>query len=115
MNRRHRIPLPRSTAASSTPFTEMRGAPSTGCILCPVLRKKASELQIGDEFYREGYREPNPKQDWSYVVERLQHVPHHDFYGHPSMVIVVHGHNRILGPNTLRLTPDELVWIVDGR
>jgi hypothetical protein len=77
-----------------------------------VSAKKASELQVGDEFYRT-YREPDPKKDWSYVIEQMRNIPQHDFYGRLSLMIEVHGRNRILGPAVLRLNPEETVWVVD--
>jgi hypothetical protein len=79
-----------------------------------VIRRTASELQVGDVFYRETYRKPNPATDSRYTVRRLQRVPVHDFFGHLSERIEVTAESHITGPANLSLGVDEPVWLVDG-
>ena len=77
-----------------------------------MIQKKASELQVGDTFYRDGYRRPTPS-DWKYTVKRLQRVPLHDFFGKINDMIEIDAHNHLLGPAKISLGVDELVWVVD--
>lgn len=79
-----------------------------------MIRKPASELKVGDVFYRETYRKPNPATDWKYTVTGLRNVPQHDFFGKMSMMIEVQAVNHVTGPNKLTLGPDEGVWIADA-
>lgn len=75
-----------------------------------MIRKSASDLQVGDVFYRETYRPPEPT-DWHYKVTSLQRVPMHDFYGKLSTMIQIAAVNNITGPATLTLGSDEAVWL----
>jgi hypothetical protein len=78
-----------------------------------VTKKKASELQVGDVFYREIYRPPDPSTDWRYTVERLQMVPQYDFFGKVSLMLEVTARNHVTGPAKLTLGVDDPVWLAD--
>lgn len=78
-----------------------------------MIRKTASELRVGDVFYRETYRKPDPRTDSRFTVQRLQRVPVHDFFGHLSERIEIKAENHITGPANLSLGVDEAVWLVD--
>ncbi len=79
-----------------------------------MIRKVASELQVGDTFYRETYRKPDPAVDWKYTVTSLRQVPQHDFFGKMSMMVEVQAVNHVTGPSRLVLGPEEGVWLVPG-
>jgi hypothetical protein len=78
-----------------------------------VIRKTASELQVGDVFYQETYRTPNPATDWKCTVTGLRRVPQHDFFGKVSSMVEVKAINHVTGPQVLMLGPDESVWLAD--
>jgi hypothetical protein len=78
-----------------------------------MVRKTAAELKVGDVFYRETYRQPDPAVDWKYTVHGLQRIPLRDFYGKPLDVIRVTAVNHVTGPATFNLGLDEGVWITD--
>jgi hypothetical protein len=78
-----------------------------------VIKKKASELQVGDVFYREIYGTPDPSTDWKYTVEQLQTVPMHDFFGKLSLMIEVTARNHVTGPAKLTMGLDDPVWLAD--
>ncbi len=77
-----------------------------------MIRKTASDLQVGDTFYRETYRQPDPETDRRYTVTRLQRVPQHDFFGKVSLMIEVQAQTT-WGPSRFTLGLDEPVWVVD--
>lgn len=77
-----------------------------------MIKKKASELQVDDVFYRDGYRMPT-KYDWQYTVRSVQRVPLRDFFGKVNDMIDINAHNPILGPAKISLGVDEEVWLVD--
>jgi hypothetical protein len=77
-----------------------------------VIKKKASELQVGDAFYRDAYRLPT-KNDWLYTVRSVQRVPLRDFFGKINDMIDINAHNHILGPARMSLGANEEVWLVD--
>ncbi len=79
-----------------------------------MIRKTAAELQVGDVFYRETYRKPNPETDWPYTVSSMRRVPQHDFFGKMSMMVEVQAVNRVTGPAKLTLAEDEGVWLTDA-
>jgi hypothetical protein len=79
-----------------------------------MIRKAASELRVGDVFYRETYRKPNPATDWKYTVTSLRQVPQHDFFGKRSMMIEMEAVNQVTGPAKLTLGLDEGVWLADA-
>lgn len=76
-------------------------------------RTTASELQVGDIFYRELYRPPDPAVDWRYTVRAIQHVPLHDFFGKPLERIQISADSHLTGPQRLNLGPDDPVWLVE--
>jgi len=76
-----------------------------------MIRKTAGELNVGDTFYRETYKKPEPGVDWSYTVERMQRFWQHDFFGKQSERIDVYCRSHITGPAKLTLGPDDPVWI----
>ena len=78
-----------------------------------MIRKSASQLQVGDVFYKETYRTPDPRTDSRYTVQRLQRVPAYDFFGHRSERIEVVANNHLTGPANLSLGLDDPVWLVD--
>lgn len=75
-----------------------------------MIRKTATELNVGDTFYRETYRKPEAG-DPRYTVTRLAHFWQHDFFGKQSERIEVHCQNHITGPASITLGPEEPVWI----
>ena len=77
-----------------------------------MTKKKASELQVGDVFYRDAYRMPTPS-DWRYTVRSVQRVPLRDFFGKLNDMIDINADNHILGPAKMSLGVDEEVWLVD--
>jgi hypothetical protein len=79
-----------------------------------MIRKQASELRVGDVFYRETYRKPNPQTDWKYTVKSLRQVPQHDFFGKRSMMVEVEAVNQVTGPAKLTLSQEEGVWLADA-
>jgi hypothetical protein len=79
-----------------------------------VIRTTASELKVGDVFYRETYRKPNPTTDWPYTVSTIRRVPQHDFFGKQSMMVEIQAVNRVTGPAKLTFNEDEGVWLADA-
>jgi len=79
-----------------------------------VIRTTASELRVGDVFYRETYRKPNPATDWPYTVSTIRRVPQHDFFGKQSMMVEIQAVNRVTGPAKLVFNEDEGVWLADA-
>ena len=77
-----------------------------------MTRKTASDLQVGDAFYRETYRQPDPKADRRYTVTGLQKVPQHDFFGKVSLMVEVRA-STTWGPAKFTLGLDEPVWVDD--
>ena len=66
---------------------------------------------MGDTFYREIYKTPEPGVDWKYTVVRMQRFWQHDFFGKQSERIDVYCENHVTGPAKLTLGPDDPVWI----
>lgn len=74
---------------------------------------KASELKVGDVFYREQYRTPDPATDWRYTVRSLQRVGLRGYFGELHDQVEVHADSHLTGPQKLALGVDDPVWLVD--
>jgi hypothetical protein len=79
-----------------------------------VKGKKASELTVGDTFYRAVHAIPAPRLDTLYTVERLQFVPVRDFFGGILNTMQVTCRNAITGPAVLSIPSDEPLWVLDA-
>lgn len=76
-------------------------------------QKKASDLQVGEIFCRDVHEPTNPRRDSLYTVQKVQFIPLRDFYGHYVNTVQVTAENHLLGPASLTLSSDELVWVLD--
>ena len=76
-----------------------------------MIRKTANDLQVGDTFYRETYRKPEPGVDWKYTVVRVSRFWQHDFFGKQDERLEFHCHNHITGATQITLGPNDPVWI----
>ncbi|MCA1690973.1 MAG: hypothetical protein LC733_01785 [Actinobacteria bacterium] len=73
----------------------------------------ASELRVGDVFYRQTYGSSDPRVDARYTARQIQRVPIYGFFGNLYDRIQITCEHHLTGPTSLNLGPDEPVWLVD--
>jgi len=74
----------------------------------------AGELQVGDVFYREVYRPPDPARDMRYTVRSLRRARLMGYYGEHHERVHVEAIGHVTGRRVLDLGVDERVWLADG-
>lgn len=79
-----------------------------------MIQKRAVDLKVGEVFCREHHQPQNPRRDMLYTVKGMQFIPLRNFYGQLVETVQVTAENHLLGPATVNMGGEELVWVFEN-